>query len=120
MSHRSLFKKFFNLFTKNTSVVNSKNISETEAINLQHEYMAGNCNADNHVLPPYIDILKQLDAPKYEVFSAALYYLEQIAQNESRYKADILRDLVAYSQKKKADKERKDAVLRIYERIKSN
>ena len=106
MSHKSLFKKFFSLFANGNSVVSSKNISKAEAINLQQEYIAESCVQNADFLPPYLEIFKQLDSPKNEIFSAALYYLGQIASNEGRYRADIIKSLQDMCQNKKYSEEK--------------
>ena len=106
MSHKSLFRKFFRLFANGKSVVSSKNISKAEAINLQQEYIAESCVKNADSLPPYLEIFKQLDSPKNEIFSAALYYLQQIALNEGRYKADIIKSLQDKCQSKKFSEEK--------------
>lgn len=117
MSHKSLFKKFFSLFANETSVVKSKNISEAQAINLQQEYIAESCAKNAAFLPPYLEILKQTDSPKDEVFIAALYYLEQIACNESRYKENITQYLEEKTKSRKVAAERKNLILQALERI---
>lgn len=117
MSQKSLFKKFFSLFANNKAVVTSKNISKAEAINLQQEYIADNHAQNTDFLPPYLDILKQLDAPKPEVFTAALYYLGQIANNESHHKANIIESLTAKSKEKKLPEDRKQQILQMLETI---
>ncbi|MBO6282064.1 MAG: hypothetical protein J6N49_06000 [Alphaproteobacteria bacterium] len=118
MSKKSLFKNFFSLFADKKSVVVSKNISKAEAINLQQEYIADSHAQNTDFLPPYLDILKQLDDPKPEIFTAALYYLGQIARNESHHRAGIIEKLTAKSNDKKLSDEQKKQILQLLDTIK--
>ncbi len=94
-----------------------KDISKTEAINLQQKYIADNCSRRMNSYPPYLEIAKQLDSPKLQIFNAALYYLEQIANNESDYSAEIVNLLTIKSKLKKMTSERRGLILQTLEKI---
>ena len=112
MSQKSLFENIKGLFANiSGKTEKNKNISKVEAIDLQKQYISDNCIAGANSYPPYIEILKQLDSPKIEVFQAALYYLTNIASNENKYKNDITEKIAAKSQQKNISEERKKALL---------
>ncbi|MBR1841091.1 MAG: hypothetical protein IJ778_03070 [Alphaproteobacteria bacterium] len=113
MATQSLFKKFMHLF------VDSKgnDISKSEAINLQQKYIADSCSRSMSSYPPYLEIAKQLDSPKLQIFNAALYYLEQIANNESDYSAEIVNLLTIKSKLKKMTPERRGLILQTLDKI---
>ncbi|MBQ9271024.1 MAG: hypothetical protein IJ218_02000 [Alphaproteobacteria bacterium] len=100
MAQKSLFKKFMGLFWKQTSKPNGNNLSAREAINLQNAYIASGCIADTPITPPYSEILRQLESPAPEIYSAAIYYLQKIALNEPQQRNNILQGLNNYLAKK--------------------
>ena len=59
-----------------------RDISAPEAVNLQKQYIADFCAAGALYTEPYVEIAKQLLSPQDEVFRAAVYYLQKIAQNQ--------------------------------------
>ena len=113
MPTQSLFKKFMHLFVASKG----GDISKSEAITLQQKYIADSCSRNINSYPPYLEIIKQLDSPKREVFNAALYYLEQIANNESDYSAEIVNLLTIKSKLKKMTPERKSLILQTIGKI---
>ena len=75
----------------------SKNLSPQKAIELQKEYIKSRCDENTPSIEPYIEVAKQLFAPKAEVFAAAVYYLEQIALNKKDTAEAILAILQNYA-----------------------
>ena len=113
MATQSLFKKFMHLFVASKG----NDISKSEAINLQQKYIADSCSRSISSYPPYLEIVKQLDSPKLQIFNAALYYLEQIAGNESDYSAEIVNLLTIKSKLKKMSPDRKSLILQTIGKI---
>ena len=93
MAQKSLFGKFMNLFSKPSKKNGGSTLSASQAINMQNAYIAATCPTDTQPLPPYPEIVKQLYSPKAEVFSAALYYLHKIADNEPTQTQGIIEEL---------------------------
>ena len=116
MANQSLFKKFMHLFVASKG----NDISKSEAITLQQKYIADSCSRNISAYPPYLEIVKQLDSPKLQIFNAALYYLEQIANNESDYSAEIVNLLTIKSKLKKMTPERKGLIAQTLDKINQN
>lgn len=92
MAQKSLLEKFADLFHKQHKLGGSR-LSAAKAIDLQKAYAMADCIADSPISATYPEIIKQLYSAKTEVVTAALYYLQKIALNESAQTAKILEDL---------------------------
>ena len=101
MTKKSFFDKFMLLFSQEDEQKN-KRISANEAINLQNEYIAATkCLYDAPLTLPYMEIVKQLSSKKAEVYTAALYYLQKIAQNEPEQRNEIKAELQKIAAKRR-------------------
>ena len=80
----------FSLKNKKSGV---QNISAGKAIDLQNAYISSTQHLSNNETFPYTEIVKQLYSPKAEIFTASLYYLKKIAQNEPAEAQGILSEL---------------------------
>lgn len=90
MAEKSLIKDFLNFLFNGNKPSESKDISANDAIILQKKYIENfDKLKDSSCTPPYFEIAKQLNSDKSEIFRAAVYYLVEIAENESSYKAAI-------------------------------
>ena len=92
MAQKSLFGRFMGLFHHQQKRGGST-ASASEAIDMQNWYISHYCSVDTPIAPPYPEIIKQLYLPQTEIVSAALYYLRQIAANESALTDGIIEDL---------------------------
>ncbi|MBQ8481060.1 MAG: hypothetical protein IJ532_00815 [Alphaproteobacteria bacterium] len=119
MAQKSIFEKFFNIFMTDKDKAFGKNISINEALNIQNDYAANQC--DNDKLPgfPYVEIAKQLAYPKQEIFDAALYYMQRIAVNEPKIKNRIVDLLESISNDTKIEDDRKLLISQAIKNIKS-
>ena len=117
MNKKSLLRSLVLLFRKRRRKLRGKNISAAEAINIQNEYMSVSCPIDAPITPPYIEIAKQLNSPKPEVFAAALYYLEKIAINEKSHSGAIIDLLQDFSVNEKLPQSQKTMIMQTIERI---
>lgn len=116
MKKQSLFSSFLNLFYKNNHA--NSYISAKQAISLQKEYMSIRCSVDSPESAPYIEIIKQLDSDKIEIFNAALYYLEKISMQEVEQKEAIIRMLEKYLKSSNVDIPKKTAIKNVLTRLK--
>ena len=106
MAEKSFFKNILNVIVAASGKKSVKNLSAQQAISLQKNYIESLKTKKNDLCtPPYIEIAKQLTSDKSEVFRAAVWYLNEIANNESRYKVPIVSILRNYSEKSKRSKE---------------
>lgn len=119
MIKKSIFKKFLKIFIADKNKAFGKNISVNEALNIQNDYAANQC--DNDKLPgfPYVEIAKQLASPKQEIFDAALYYMRRIALNEPKIRGRIADLLESISNDTKINEARKSLIEQTIKSIKS-
>lgn len=96
MPKHSIFNNFLAMFSKLSGKKN-ENLSATQALTQQAEYVAQKCNTDLTDVEPYLQIALQLTSPKQEVFDAALYYLQKIAINNTKLASDIIELLKHFS-----------------------
>lgn len=114
MAQKSLFGKFMNLFSKPSKKSGGSTLSASQAIHMQNAYIEASCSIDMQPLPPYPEIVKQLYSPKEEVFSAALYYLHKIANNEPTQTQGITEELnKCLSAKNKIPPQHKEQIAQI-------
>ena len=106
MAEQSVIKEFFNFLFNGSKNTENKDISAQDALLLQKEYIE-NLGKDKsfECTPPYFEIAKQLNSNKSEIFRAAVYYLVEIAENESSYKSSITDILQQCKKKKKCSAE---------------
>lgn len=116
MVKKSLLSKFLKLFISKKKRF-GKNISADEAINIQSEYATSYCDDDKLPNYPYVEIAKQLASDKAEVFNAALYYLNKIAQNEPKNRIRIADLLKSISQESNLPDENKKLILQTIDDI---
>ena len=117
MSQTNLWKilqKLFNNFIQNTASKKQKNISASQARNMQNAYINAEKCAVN---PPYEEIAKQLCAEKTEIFNAACYYLEKISSQKTQDKEPIIRYLQTYAKSVKMPDSRKRQIIDLIEKI---
>ena len=93
MAKKSFFNNFMGLFSLKNKKSGTRNISAGKAIDLQNAYISSTQNQTEVEMLPYGEIIKQLYSPKEEVFTASLYYLKKIAENEPDEVQDILSEL---------------------------
>lgn len=120
MNKKSLFRKIITILNVGRRHKFGKNISVDEAINIQNTYTSSVCRDDKLPDAPYVEIAKQLNSPKKEVFDAALYYLHRIAVNEPKNRqriTDLLESICRESKMSAADK---SLVLQTVENIKNS
>lgn len=73
-------------------------ISEKAALKIQKaSYIAGCRLAKDSFTPPYLTLVKQLDAEEDQIFRAAVHNLANIAVERTKYRNDILAQLVAFA-----------------------
>ena len=98
MSTKSFLSKIFSLNRKKSKL---KDISAQKALLLQKDYIDNLSKSKSELFtPPFMEIAKQLNSEKQEIFRAAVFYLVNIAKNETQYAADILQILNAEQKKK--------------------
>ena len=98
MSAKSFLSKIFSLNRKKSKL---KDISAQKALLLQKDYIDNLSKSKSELFtPPFMEIAKQLNSEKQEIFRAAVFYLVNIAKNETQYTADILQILNTELKKK--------------------
>ena len=98
MSAKSFFSKIFGMKSNKNKL---KDISAQKALLLQKDYIDNLSRKKSDLFtPPFMEIAKQLSSEKQEIFRAAVFYLVNIAKNETQYTADILQILNAELKKK--------------------
>lgn len=102
MTKKSFFAKVLRLIISNSGTKKIKKISAQKAISLQKDYIKNLSKTKIDICtPPYVEISKHLTNDKTEIFKAAVYYLNAIAENEPRYKTPIISILRHYKEKNK-------------------
>ena len=98
MSVKSFLSK---IFGSKSNKNKHKDISAQKALLLQKDYIDNLSKSKSELFtPPFMEIAKQLSSEKQEIFRAAVFYLVNIAKNETQYAADILQILNAELKKK--------------------
>ena len=98
MSVKSFLSKIFGSKSNKNKI---KDISAQKALLLQKDYIDNLSKSKSELFtPPFMEIAKQLSCEKQEIFRAAVFYLVNIAKNETQYAADILQILNAELKKK--------------------
>ena len=98
MSVKSFLSKIFGSKSNKNKL---KDISAQKALLLQKDYIDNLSKSKSELFtPPFMEIAKQLSSEKQEIFRAAVFYLVNIAKNETQYAADILQILNAELKKK--------------------
>ena len=118
MNKRSLFRKIITVLNVGRRHKFGKNISVGEAIDIQNTYTSSVCRDDKLPDSPYVEIAKQLNSPKKEVFDAALYYLHRIAVNEPKNRQKIAELLESICRESKLPAADKSLILQTVESIK--
>lgn len=97
MFKKPFLQNIWNIIIGNTAD-SPKHITAQEAEELQKHYLEAHKNsAKIQDYPPYIDVARQLFSEKSEVFRAAVFYLQRIAENESKYTEAIITVLKQYA-----------------------
>lgn len=97
MFKKPFLQNIWNIIIGNTTDA-PKHISAQEADELQKNYLEARKNSVKiQDYPPYIDVARQLFSEKSEVFKAAVFYLQRIAENESKYTEAIITILKQYA-----------------------
>lgn len=106
MAKQSTVKEFLKFLFGERKETEKKDISAQTAILLQKEYI-DNLEKDktSEYTPPYLEIAKQLNNNKPEIFRAAVYYLAEIAKNERRYISPVINILQECKKTKKCTPE---------------
>ena len=98
MSAKSFLSKIFGSKSNKNKL---KDISAQKALLLQKDYIDNLSKSKSELFtPPFMEVAKQLSSEKPEIFRAAVFYLVNIAKNETQYAADILQILNAELKKK--------------------
>ena len=98
MSAKSFLSKIFGSKNNKNKL---KDISAQKALLLQKDYIDNLSKSKSELFtPPFMEVAKQLSSEKQEIFRAAVFYLVNIAKNETQYTADILQILKAELKKK--------------------
>lgn len=109
MAEKSVFAELLKFLLNGNNKSEVKNISAQDAVSLQKNYIENlSKNKTDICSPPYLEIAKQLNSTKSEIFQAAVFYLTQISENESRYAAPIISILKKCKKGKKRSAEDMD------------
>lgn len=109
-------QKWFNGLRQSDNYVRQKNITATQARNMQNAYINAEKCAVN---PPYEEIAKQLYADKEEIFNAACYYLEKIGLQKKHNKEQIVRCLQTCAKSSELSEKRQQKIAAVIARIKA-
>ena len=107
MKENSFIEKMLNFVFGQRSEKKKSKISPKDAHKIQKEYKSS-CQENCDFSQPYVEIAKQLFSPKTEIFTAAVYYLQKIAQNNQQDRRAIIALLENYATQhalKSADKQ---------------
>lgn len=102
MNKKSFFRNLLNFIGGNyAKKQKANNITPEDAISLQKQYFVdiANSNESCSYSPPYAEIAKQLFSAKPEIFRATVFYLVQIAENETKYLKEISTLLLHFKEK---------------------
>lgn len=94
-------------------------ISPKEAAEIQHQSFLEEAKiSEKSCTPPYLQIAKQLESNKIQVFEAAVFYLTTIASLETKYKKPIMHILNSYIEENPTLKERVAYIEKMAEKYK--
>lgn len=105
MKKLSFLKKLINVVADKKE--RGSKISAQDAASVQQNYIENKIENFDTCTPPYLQIAKQLDVKKPEIFRAAVHYLVLIAQNQPKYYNDIVQIIQKYNKKSRISAENK-------------
>ena len=98
MVKKSFLQSVWNIIVGDNEKNKQHRISASQAEILQKNYLENQKSAPQITdYPPYIDVARQLFSEKTEIFTAAVFYLRCIAENESKYAEPIFKIMQQYA-----------------------
>ena len=117
MNKKSVADTLFDFVLKYVKHSKKNFVSTKQAAEIQKKYIEDTCTVGEKNILPYLEVARQLDNTKPEIFNASLYYLEKIAINHPQIKTQILEILSDFDQKNNKSDREKNAVKACIERI---
>lgn len=107
MSKKSVADTLFDFVLKYVKHSKKNFVSTKQAAEIQKRYIEDTCTVGEKNVLPYLEVARQLNNTKPEIFKASLYYLEKIAINHPQMKKEILEALQEFDQKNsRSDKDK--------------